>query len=103
MQKIMGVVAGFALMAGVSAGALAEEMQSTVVSYDQEAKTLTLDNGETYTVGDDVADLQLHEGDTVKVMVEEQEGEMVVTDIENLEGGETESGGEAQDETTPQK
>jgi hypothetical protein len=54
-------------------------------------------------VDDDVADLQLHEGDTVKIMVEEQEGEMVVTDIENLEGGETESGAEAQDETTPQK
>ena len=103
MRKIVGVVAGLACMAGVSAAALAEEMQATVVSYDQEGKTLTLDNGETYTVGDDVADLQLHEGDTVKVMVEEQGGEMVVTDIENLEGGETESGAEAQDETTPQK
>jgi hypothetical protein len=28
---------------------------------------------------------------------------MVVTDIENVEGGELESGAEAQDETTPQK
>jgi Cu/Ag efflux protein CusF len=102
MQKIIGVVAGFTLMAGVSATAFAEEMEATVVSYDQDAKTLTLDNGETYTVGD-IADLQLHEGDTVKVTVEEQGGEMVVTDIENLEGGETESGAEAQDETTPQK
>jgi translation elongation factor P/translation initiation factor 5A len=98
MQKIIGVVAGFAFMAGVSAAALAEEMQATVVSYDQDAKTLTLDNGETYTVGD-IADLQLHEGDTVK----EQDGEMVVTEIENVEGGEMESGAEAQDETTPQK
>ena len=103
MHKIVGVVAGLACMAGVSAAALAEEAQGTVVSYDESAKTLTLDNGETYTVGDDVAALQLHEGDTVKVMVEEQEGKMVVTEIENMEGGEVESGAEAQDETTPQK
>jgi Cu/Ag efflux protein CusF len=103
MHKIVGTVAGFALLAGVSAAALAEEMQGTVVSYDQSEKMLTLDNGESYTVSDDVADLQLHEGDTVKIMVEEQGGEMVVTDIQNMEGGEMESGAEAQDETTPQK
>jgi hypothetical protein len=36
-------------------------------------------------------------------MVEEQDGKMMVTDIENMEGGEMESGAEAQDETTPQK
>jgi Cu/Ag efflux protein CusF len=102
MQRIVGAVAGMALMAGVST-AVAEEAQGTVVSYDESAKTLTLDRGETYTIGDDVADLQLHEGDTVKVTVEEQDGQMVVTDIENVEGGELESGAEAQDETTPQK
>ena len=103
MRKIIGAVAGLACMAGVSAAALAEEAQGTVVSYDESAKTLTLDNGETYTVSDDVADLQLHEGDTVKVMFEEQEGKMMVTEIENMEGGEMESGAEALDETTPQK
>jgi Cu/Ag efflux protein CusF len=103
MQKIVGVVTGFALMAGVSAAALADEAQGTVVSYDESEKMLTLDNGETYMVSDDVTDIQLHEGDTVKVMVEEQDGEMMVTDIENMEGGEMESGAEAQDETTPQK
>ena len=102
MQKIVGMVTGFALMAGVSAAALADEAQGTVVSYDESEKMLTLDNGETYTVSDDVTDIQLHEGDTVKVMVEEQDGKMMVTDIENMEGGEMESGAEALDETTPQ-
>jgi hypothetical protein len=102
MHRIVGAVAGLAFMAGVST-AVAEEAQGTVVSYDESAKMLTLDNGETYAVGDDVADLQLHEGDTIKFTVEEQDGQMVVTDIENMEGGEMESGSEALDETTPQK
>lgn len=98
MKKILVALSGVVLMGGVSAAAFAAEAQGRVTEYDESSKMLTLDNGETYTLGDNVADLQLHEGDNVKLMVEEQDGKMVVTEIENTEGAEMESGAEEQQE-----
>lgn len=99
MHKIVGATTALALIAGGSAAALAEEFEGEVVSYDEPSKVLTLQNGESYTVSDGVAEFRFHEGDVVRVTVEEQDGEMVVTELEKIsEGAEVESGAEALEE-----
>lgn len=64
-----------------AATAFAAEVQGTVQTVDPQSGTLVLEDGSTFTIGEELAIDNLAPGDQIVVSYEEQGGQMVVNDI----------------------
>ena len=83
-RKLVYVLATAAALAFASA-ASAEEISGTVVSINSEAQTITLDNGMTFSLSEDVSIEGLAPGQTVKVMYESRDSGNIATGVERPE------------------
>ena len=80
MKKLLGVATAIGILA-LAGGALAEEASGMVKSMNPETRTITLDDGNTYTVAEGVVIENLKPGSEVKVSYEEMEGKKVIKDV----------------------
>jgi hypothetical protein len=71
----------FAAALAFGGTALAQEMSITVKSYDSSARTIVAEDGTSYTIAEGVTVREFAPGTQVKVMIEEKDGQKVVTRI----------------------
>ena len=81
MKKLLATMSTIAVLS-LSGAALAEESSGKIEAMDPQSRTIILDDGNTYTVSQDVALESLRPGSEVTVSFEEQGGQKVVTEIE---------------------
>jgi Cu/Ag efflux protein CusF len=72
----------FLLSIGVAA---ADEAKGTVISVNEQSRTIVLDDGAMYTLGEGISSQTLQPGDEVLVSFEEQAGQKVVTEVKKAE------------------
>jgi Protein of unknown function (DUF1344) len=72
-----------AVAAAIALGspALAQEMSVTIKSYNSSARTIVVEDGTTYILGEGVTVRELKPGSKVKLMIEEKGGKRVVTKV----------------------
>lgn len=88
MRTVTGILYAAILAAGLalSAGAAkAAEDEGRIARIDTEAQTITLDNGNTYTLPGEYDAANLSEGTDVVIAYETVDGENLVTDIVTFE------------------
>ncbi len=78
MNKFIAPVAALAFMFS-AATAFAEEAAGKIAAVD--AGTLILEDGQTFTISEGVSTEGLEPGTEVKVSYEEQDGQMVATEV----------------------
>ena len=84
MNKIVGAIAALAVL-GLAGVASAEEANGTITSVDLEARTIVLESGETFTVGEAVAIEMLQPGTDVTVSYEMKDGANVASEVMTVE------------------
>ena len=84
MNKIVGAIAALAVL-GLAGTASAEEANGTITSVDLEARTIVLESGETFTVGEAVAIEMLQPGTDVTVSYEMKDGANVASEVMTVE------------------
>ena len=86
MKKLMTAAAAAALLAASSFAAFAAEVTGAITSIDVAAGTIVLDDGKTYqlpTEPADMADLKAFKaGDKVKITFEDVDGKLTVSKVE---------------------
>ena len=83
MRHVRGALVAFAIgLAGIAASpALASEDDGRIAAVDREAQTVTLDNGNVYTLPGEFDVEAIEEGMDVAIAYDIVEGERQVTDI----------------------
>lgn len=76
MKKLMMAAAAAALLAGSSL-ALAAEVSGSITSIDATARTITMDDGKTYTLPADFDAATLVQGAKVKLTVDDADGKTI--------------------------
>lgn len=84
MKRYLGVLSALALLAGAGM-AMAEEAKGTLQEVDQEARTIIMEDGTTYTAAEGVLLEELQPGQEVTVSFEEEDGKMVADEIRPAE------------------
>lgn len=74
MKKLMITAGAAALLAASSLAALADEATGAITSIDMSAGTVTLDDGNTYMLPQDMNAAQLQVGEKVKVEFQKDNG-----------------------------
>jgi membrane protein implicated in regulation of membrane protease activity len=82
MKKLVSAALAGAILAGSSFAALAGEGEGVVASVDEATRTIMLEDGSTWTAGDDVDLTALAAGDAIKVTYED--GTTMVIAVEKL-------------------
>lgn len=77
----IGALSAIALF-GFASTALAEEVSGKIQSIDQQANSITLDDGKTYQLGEGVSLGALSEGQNVTLSLEDENGQRVAQDIQ---------------------
>lgn len=80
MKKFLGVATALALL-GMAGAASADEASGTIQSVDPDARTIVLEDGSTFTVGEAVDLESLSPGTEVTVSYEEQDGTKTATEV----------------------
>lgn len=81
MKAYISTLSALALLGSVGVAA-AEEANGTVESIDQDARTLTLEDGTTYNVAEDVMIETIAPGQDVTVSFEEEGDERTASDVQ---------------------
>lgn len=81
MRKLIGSMTAIAILT-LAHAASAEEVNGKVEAMDIQSRTILLDDGNAYTLGQGVAIEALKPGTEVKVSYEEKNGQRVVTEVE---------------------
>jgi maltose-binding protein MalE len=81
MKKTIGALSAIALFA-FAGSALAEEVSGKIQSLNEDARSITLDDGMTYQLGEGVSLQEFSEGQNVTLSLEEENGQKVAQDIE---------------------
>lgn len=81
MKTTIGALSAIALFA-FAGTALAEDVSGEIQSIDEEARSITLDDGMTYQLGEGVSLDALSEGQNVTLSLEEENGQKVAQDVE---------------------
>lgn len=81
MRKMIAPIAAVAVFA-LSHAAAAEEISGKVQAMDAPSRTILLDDGNAYVVGEGVAMDALKPGTEVKVSYEEKNGQRVATEVQ---------------------
>ena len=84
MNKVVGAIAALAIL-GFAGVAGAEEANGKITSVDLEARTIALESGETFTVGEGVAIEELQPGADVTVSYEMKDGANVASEVKPAE------------------
>ena len=83
-KTLIAGLSALSLICGVAA-ASADEIAGRVAAIDQDAQTITLENGMSFVVNENVSIENLKQGDEVLVTFEKEEGENVATGVERSE------------------
>lgn len=82
MRKHLALVSALALLAGAGLANAADDTTATILDIDEANRTIVLDDGTSYTLGDNVMTSDLAPGQEVTVSFEESAtGEVVVSRI----------------------
>lgn len=81
MRKLVGSMTAIAMLA-LAHAAGAEEASGKVQAMDIQSRTILLDDGNAYTLGQGIAIEALQPGTEVKVSYEEKNGQRMATEIE---------------------
>ena len=80
MKKLMTAAAATAFLAASSFAAFAADVTGSITSIDVTAGTIVLDDGKTYTLPKDMADVSSYKaGDKVKITYDDNNGTLTVT------------------------
>lgn len=80
MRKVLGAVAALAML-GMSGLASAEEASGKIAAVDMDARTIQLEDGNTFTVQEGVSLEGLEPGTEVTVSYEEQDGQKTASEV----------------------
>jgi maltose-binding protein MalE len=81
MKKTIGALSAIALFAFAGA-AIAEEVSGKIQSINEDARSITLDDGMTYQLGEGVSLGQFSEGQDVTLSLTEEDGQKIAEDVE---------------------
>ena len=81
-KSFLGLVAGAALLAAGAVGAAEESATGVIIEFDEAARTLVLDTGETFQLAEGVAIEGLTAGTEVRVSYEEVDGTLTAIEVE---------------------
>jgi hypothetical protein len=77
MKKLMITAGAAALLAASSFAAYAAEVSGAIVSIDAQARTVTLDDGNTYNLPADFDAASLQQGEKLKLTVDDADGKTI--------------------------
>jgi len=80
MRKTLAVLSVLSIL-GTAGAALAEEAMGKIQAVDPATRTLTLEDGNSFVLGDAVAIDSLQPGSDVTVSYEEKDGQKTATDV----------------------
>jgi Cu/Ag efflux protein CusF len=84
MKKAL-IAFAIAAFVGTPLGAWAEEKEGKITKWETTTRTVTFDDGSTYTVTDTVKTESLKEGSRVKVTYDVKDGKYVITKYQILQ------------------
>lgn len=85
MKKMIGALSAVALFASAGLALAADEVSGKIQSIDEDARSLTLDDGMTYHFAEGVSFQDFSVGQDVTLSLEEVDGEKVAQHIEAAE------------------
>ena len=80
MRKTLGAIVALAVI-GLANAAFAGEASGTIVDADMQTRTIRLDDGSTFMIGEGVALESLRPGMEVTVSYEEKDGQNTATEV----------------------
>ena len=80
MRKLLGAMTAIAMLT-LAHGASAEEVSGKVQAMDVQSRTILLDDGNAYTLGQGIAIEALQPGTEVKVSYEKKNGQRMATEV----------------------
>ena len=80
MRKTLAVLSVLSIL-GTAGAALAEEAMGKIQAVDPATRTLTLEDGNSFVLGDAVAINSLQPGSDVTVSYEEKDGQKTATEV----------------------
>ena len=84
MKRYLAALSAFAFLAGAGI-AVAEEATGKIQAVDETTRTITLEDGTTYTVAEGVSLEGLESGKEVTVSFDEEGGQNVAKEIKTME------------------
>ena len=83
MTRVLGALSAIAFLCSVGA-AYADEMAGTVQSWEEDTRTIVLEDGTSFAVSEAVSMEGIEPGDEVLVSFEEQDDQMTATEIKEM-------------------